>query len=147
MDGLANTMLGNDGSDQLFGDGGNDLIFGGDGWDQLLGGAGNDRLFGGKGNDLLVGGAGNDMLFGEEGSDVFQFGATGARGEADVILDFKVGEDRIPLVEGVTVTGQTFQDGLAILTLSTGGTITLVGVSTISEMSKLFATPHDIWWL
>lgn len=72
---------------------------------------GNDRLSGGDGSDLLVGGAGSDLLTGGDGRDVFQFGARGARRDADVIKDFTLGEDKIQLVDGVTVASHAFRDG------------------------------------
>ena len=144
---LANEISGGDGSDRLFGLNGNDSLFGGDGWDLLFGGNGDDRLFGQDGNDLLVGGAGNDTLTGGDGRDVFQFGLTGTRREADVITDFKIGEDKIQLVDGVTVTGHTFQNGSTMLALSNGGSITLAGVSGLTSTNQLLASAQDFWWV
>ena len=60
-------------SDELFGDGGNDIILGGtqatDEADMLFGGEGKDTLFGHYGADLLNGGGGEDLLI----SDQFSF--------------------------------------------------------------------------
>lgn len=50
---LANELVGNGGSDTLYGFAENDT---------LLGGGGSDRLFGGTGIDMMDGGAGNDRL-------------------------------------------------------------------------------------
>ncbi|HMP56918.1 MAG TPA: calcium-binding protein, partial [Novosphingobium sp.] len=95
---LANEISGGSGNDLLSGLGGADTIGGNDGNDTLLGGAGNDSLFGGQGDDVLVGGLGRDVLNGGPGADIFRFETltdtrTGAN--ADVIVGFAVGEDRI----------------------------------------------------
>ncbi|MCE1116558.1 immunoglobulin-like domain-containing protein, partial [Pseudomonas sp. NMI795_08] len=101
----ADTLLGGDGNDIIFGQGGNDYLDGGKGNDILLGGSGNDTLLGGEGNDLLFGGAGNDTLIGGKGDDIMT-GGTGAdtfvwkAGDLgnDVIKDFNVKEgDRLDL--------------------------------------------------
>jgi serralysin len=94
-DGNAGRFIdGTDGSDVIYGNGGNDNIEGGDGHDviyggsgndflagdfdndRLYGGAGDDRLMGGWDNDLLNGGAGADHLDGHENNDTIQ-GSTG----------------------------------------------------------------------
>jgi len=51
-----------DGSFNVIGGKGNDILTGGDGNDQLSGNAGNDILFGGKGADLLFGGHQHDTF-------------------------------------------------------------------------------------
>jgi Ca2+-binding RTX toxin-like protein len=72
---LSNDITGNVGQDRIEGRGGDDDLFGKDGLDYLLGGNGMDRLFGGNDNDLLDGGAGNDTLYGDAGLDQL-FGGT-----------------------------------------------------------------------
>ena len=57
-------LRGNEGDNNLYGNGGVDI---------LIGGAGNDSLYGGDGDDLLDGGAGNDSLSGGSGNDVYRF--------------------------------------------------------------------------
>ena len=52
--GLANTIIGNDGDDDLQGGGENDTLNGAGGNDTLSGQAGNDSMNGGKGDDLYV---------------------------------------------------------------------------------------------
>lgn len=121
------TILGGAGADKLYGDAGADLLFGGEGGDLLIGGSGNDNVQGGDGNDILVGGLGNDTLSGGSGADTFVFNSPGRR-EKDVILDFTLGEDFLSLQSGVTITGQAEINGSTILTLSTGATVTLVGI-------------------
>lgn len=88
------------GNDTVYGDAGNDALSGGDGNDRLFGGIGNDNLNGGGGNDILDGGAGRDIVQGGAGRDVFVIGrGTGGRtlNGADLIFDFRRGEDRIGL--------------------------------------------------
>ncbi|WP_279306683.1 calcium-binding protein [Microvirga solisilvae] len=85
--------------DVIYGKSGKDSLKGNAGHDMLVGGGGNDALNGGAGNDRLVGGTGVDVLTGGTGRDVFVFGKgdTGIRSKRDIILDFKVKEDRIDL--------------------------------------------------
>lgn len=111
--------------------GNDDKLYGGLGSDKLYGGKGNDRLSGGLGDDLLVGGSGNNSLIGGLGKDTFGFGfdATGK----DVIKDFSYCVDKIKLYDGITVTGMTRVSGDTVLQLSTGGTITLVGVPKVND--------------
>ena len=88
------TIVGNNGSNELFGTrfadlirglggddeiearGGNDRVYGGAGNDEIDGDAGNDSLYGDGGNDEIDGGDGNDVLFGGTGHDELD-GGTG----------------------------------------------------------------------
>ncbi len=63
-------LYGLSGNDIIFGFGGEDRLYGGADRDVLYGGAGNDELYGGTGKDLLYGGAGNDKLYGGPDNDV-----------------------------------------------------------------------------
>lgn len=102
-------LLGQDGADQLRGGGNNDVLLGGLGEDSLQGGSGADRLQGqqgddvlrgGGGNDVLIGGGGRDQLVGNGGADEFRYtrpGDSGLGQEADRIVDFRPGVDRIGL--------------------------------------------------
>jgi Ca2+-binding RTX toxin-like protein len=101
---LNDIIKGGNGSDRIFGGEGHDLIYGEAGDDWIWGNNGQDRIWGGSGNDYLTGGLGNDQF-------VF------ASGEGmDTINDFRVGEDVICLVNGLTfsdlsmttVLGNTF---------------------------------------
>ena len=80
------------GNDVLLGSSGKDSIYGGAGSDRIKGGDDNDEIHGGKGNDVIYGGAGNDKIYGEDGVDVI-FGDTPAN-DAMVIAreDDAVGE-------------------------------------------------------
>ena len=66
--GLALTLVGGDGDDE---------VRGGDGVDVLRGGAGNDTLIGGRGNDVVLGQDGSDQLVWNDGdgSDMLEGGA------------------------------------------------------------------------
>nr|WP_304665064.1 calcium-binding protein [Pseudomonas savastanoi] len=100
----AETIYGDETSEQLDGLGGNDQIYGLAGNDVLLGGAGDDLLDGGMGLDTLDGGAGNDMLYGGSGNDTYLFQRGGGQ---DVIYDrdWTAGNiDTIKLAPGIVST-------------------------------------------
>ena len=121
-------LLGGGGNDVLTGSDGNDRLAGQEGDDTLAGGPGDDALIGGGGDDVLIGGLGNDWLAGREaedtlaggfgrnvlvgggGHDAFLFNARLDVGLLlgfddplghSLIVDFKVGEDRIELEQAV----------------------------------------------
>jgi Ca2+-binding RTX toxin-like protein len=111
-------------------------------------GWGRDTLFGDNGNDVLDGGEGNDILAGGHGNDILQFGrACGT----DTITDFKVGNDHIQLLDGLTlasksgVVSDVDGDGGVddtTLTLVDGagtvqGTVEVLGVSNVADWSAL----------
>lgn len=84
----------------IAGRGGDDTVIGSAGGDTLQGMNGADVLGGGLGSDTIVGGRGVDRLTGGTDADLFVFGErhTGrSAAQADVILDFVSGEDRIDL--------------------------------------------------
>jgi Ca2+-binding RTX toxin-like protein/pimeloyl-ACP methyl ester carboxylesterase len=114
--GLAVTIAGTDGPDNLVGtsgpdviaalggddvvsaNSGDDIVCGGAGADRLLGARGADRLFGAEGNDVLDGGDGADTLDGGDGTDQLLGGADGDAlvGGADAdTLDGGSGRDTI----------------------------------------------------
>ena len=74
-------------------------ISGNNGVNTLKGGGGNDSLSGLDGNDVLEGAGGKDNMTGGTGADSFRFLATSdsAVGNADELLDFVSGTDRIDL--------------------------------------------------
>lgn len=114
---------GQKGSDRLIGGAGNDQLLGKDGLDTLNGGKGDDVLSGGQGDDVLNGGAGRDFLRGGQGADIFKFDAvdfTVGRKDADVILDFKQGTDKVQ-VEGYTLGTSTFTQNGRILDFDVDG--------------------------
>jgi Ca2+-binding RTX toxin-like protein len=104
------TMDGGDGKDTLAGDEGNDRITGGagndsayayTGDDRISGGDGNDTLSGDGGKDILAGGAGADSLYGGSEADAFIFASAPGAENADYVIDFEVGIDRILLDDDV----------------------------------------------
>ena len=121
---LDNRLEGGGGSDTLIGGAGNDTLSGKNGDDRLEGGLGDDRLFGGFGNDTLLGG---------DGADIFTFKAADGGGR-DLILDFKLGIDRIDARElGFASLDAVLSHAVAngastILTADNGEIITLQNV-------------------
>lgn len=101
-------LKGGKGNDILTGSNGNDKLEGGKGFDTLSGGAGNDILDGGKGKDILTGGMGLD-LFELEGRS-----ATNTLDLADIITDFKKGEDILNLKYGLGFTNINITQGTGI---------------------------------
>ncbi|WPZ34021.1 DUF4347 domain-containing protein [Thalassobaculum sp. OXR-137] len=133
----ADILCGNNAADRLHGNGGGDLVYGNAGDDGLWGEDGADTLYGGQGADTLSGGAGDDRLFGNLGADVFRFGDADG---ADTVHDFTIGQDVLAVAAGVNGSGiATTADllarltddgaGNALLDLSAGNSVTLIGVS------------------
>lgn len=113
---------------------GNDTVYGGDGNDVVFGGQNEDRLFGDAGDDTLSGDLGNDTLTGGAGADRFVMAANNPG--SDQVTDFNFAEgDRIQLAAGLSFTTGT-SNGNAVLSLSNGGTLTLVGVSASAVQSS-----------
>ena len=83
------------GRDRVDGLGGNDVLVGGNGRDTLLGGDGNDLILGGNGKDQLTGGAGSDFLEGNNAPDSLNTqdavggndAAVGGRGPDSCVVD------------------------------------------------------------
>ena len=101
-------LKGSKGNDILTGSNGNDKLEGGKGFDTLSGGAGNDILDGGKGKDILTGGIGSD-LFELEGRS-----AANTLPLADLIRDFKKGEDILKLKDGLGFANINITQGTGI---------------------------------
>ena len=139
---LSSTLeaLGDTGGVALGTGGGVDWIAGGSGDDLLSGGGGVDALSGGAGGDTLMGGTGNDFLAGGAGDDIFVFGANSGD---DRIEDFNLAEDILRLTDGVTIAGTAEQDADGngaldtVATLSDGATVTLLGISGLSDPDDL----------
>ncbi len=66
------TISGNAGSDDIYGEDGNDVLNGGDDSDDLYGGSGNDVLNGDLGNDYFTNDGGNDTINGGSGIDSYK---------------------------------------------------------------------------
>ncbi len=89
-----------------------------------IGGAGNglaNILYGNEGDNVLSGGGGADKLYGGGGSDIFLFDVRETAGNADTIMDFQQGIDRI------AIDRDAFADvtGLAYGSRATSGDMTL----------------------
>ena len=134
-------IYGGEGNDTIDGGAGNDWIRGDAGDDSITGGIGDDSIGGNEGNDTIDGGAGDDFIYGGEGDDSLTGGAdtdTFVFGEGhgnDTITDFVDGTDLIDLSAlGITnFAALSIADdgnGNAVITTSTGNTITLTGVAT-----------------
>lgn len=96
-------VIGGAGDDTLTGDRSDNI---------LLGSTGNDVLSGGGGSDVIDGGLGRDRLSGGQGADIFLFrsAADSPVGAADMITDFRGGQDKIDLMD---VSGATLSFGKA----------------------------------
>ncbi|MEL7226557.1 MAG: hypothetical protein AAGL17_17410, partial [Cyanobacteria bacterium J06576_12] len=128
---------GDRGNDIIFGGQGKDKLMGGDGNDELIGGTGNDKLIGGRGNDRLSGGEGRDKLTGGKGQDTFVLASGGRLPVADVITDFRFGQDKL-LVLGVGFRDLSFQ-GNKISIERTGFSIAFIRIKQSRYcLNKLF---------
>ena len=67
--------------------------------ENAVGGSGNDRIMGNSADNVLIGGAGADTLVGGGGWNTFKFNAfsDSTRTQADLLLDFNTGQDKIDL--------------------------------------------------
>jgi Ca2+-binding RTX toxin-like protein len=82
------SMIGDNGNNQMHGFLGNDKMFGGDGNDWMVGYEGNDEINGGSGADKIQGYPGADRIFGGEGNDVIWHDSEGmarSDGSRDII--------------------------------------------------------------
>jgi len=128
-------VVGGKDNDSLTGEIGADIVYGNIGADTCDGGDGDDIVRGGQDNDLVLGGAGTDYVSGDRGDDTVTGGAGADSfhtfGEAglDRVTDFNLGEgDRVQLDPGTQYTlSQVGAD--AVITMTGGGQMVLVGVS------------------
>ncbi|HEY0838368.1 MAG TPA: M10 family metallopeptidase [Azospirillum sp.] len=126
-------VFGSVGADQLYGNMMNDVVYGEAGDDSIFGGQGNDQLFGGQGNDFIAGNLGDDTMTGGAGADRFVFNGN------DVVADFNAAEgDRMALSAGVTYAVGAGSGG-ALVTFSTGATVTLTGFSATQVTADWFS--------
>ena len=122
------------------------LVLGGREDDILTGNIGTGLLVGGEGNDILIGGIGNDTLTGGTGADTFSLNADEAGYGNATIIDYSFAEgDKIDLIGFNGVTGfadldiANNADGNAVITLASGSTITVQGVSASDLTATNFA--------
>lgn len=79
--------------------------------ENAIGGAGNDRITGHGVDNKLTGGAGADNLTGGGGYNTFIYKSAGdsPRDNADLLMDFTTGKDKIDLTEMRQETQLTFE--------------------------------------
>jgi Ca2+-binding RTX toxin-like protein len=139
------TLSGHGGTDALYGDNGDDKLAGGAGIDYLYGDSGNDTLDGGTEGDVLFGGKGNDIVTGGLGADKFVFAPQYGN---DRIMDFKASEgDKLffldffstPMTEKDFLSKYVTDTGNDLLISLPGGSITLVGVANVGDLTGLIA--------
>ena len=146
--------------DTLNGGAGDDRVFGGDGSDIVRGGDGNDlvkvggqyggpdygeseQAFGDAGNDnLSAHGTGGDTLTGGSGSDLFLFNEVWGGSGSHIVTDFQNGADQLGL-QFVNFNGNfaawfasrgAVVGGNVVLTLDSGDTVTLMGLTSVSQL-------------
>jgi Ca2+-binding RTX toxin-like protein len=139
--GVADTINGEAGPDTISGGGGADTLSGGGDNDTLTGGGGADTINGNGGNDVINGGNGDDNMDpgASLGNDVFVFQTTFGN---DTITGFgatpsaTVGQDLLD-IRALGITAATFNANVTrvaqgtntLITITGGGTITLIGVA------------------
>jgi hypothetical protein len=94
-----------EGADQIFANGGNDVVRAGGGDDRVFGGLGNDTLSGDAGGDVLDGGVGNDAVFGGSGNDTITLGA------GVDLIDGGADRDTVIVRDGQASAGSTLFGG------------------------------------
>ena len=124
-------ILGEIGDDVIEAGSGNDTIFGDFGDDYIHGAEGDDVINGGGGNDTIDGGSGFDTMLGGAGADVFEFNIEDfAAGEADIVGDFRIGEDTI-VIKGASEDDITIDPTTNSISIN-GGIITIGGAKVSS---------------
>ena len=126
----SNTLKGDRRGNEIKAGAGDDRVFGNGGKDTLYGEAGDDEMYGGADDDTLNGGPGDDILDGGPGADTFVF--TPGNGN-DYVMDFQSGEDKIDLsmFDSPSTNDTISGDDNYTIELPDGGTITLLGVTTV----------------
>ncbi|WP_331774714.1 calcium-binding protein [Sulfurospirillum sp. 1612] len=103
LDSNDHLISGDDYSNWLIGNRGNDIVFAGKGNDYISGGDGDNMIFAGEGDDNINTGSGNDMIYGDDGSDQIYAGDgndTLIGGKGDDTLFGQSGDDTIYGGEG-----------------------------------------------
>ncbi|WDG44224.1 M10 family metallopeptidase C-terminal domain-containing protein [Pseudomonas synxantha] len=92
--------------------------------ENAVGGSGNDRIIGNSADNVLIGGAGADCLVGGGGWNTFKFNAfaDSTRTQADLLLDFNTGQDKIDLSQ-MSIDGKVAFNFVEEYTGKTGDTI------------------------
>ena len=135
IQGTENDVWGGDGDDVITGEDNQADIRGENGNDTIITGSTNQSLLGGAGNDYLDSGAGPDYISTGDGNDtvVIRKGDGGVnRSDADWVVDFTDGSDKIKLV------GTTFAE--LSITQSSSSTIISYGDEYLASCSNFVAT-------
>lgn len=129
-DALNDTIAGGAGADMLSGAAGNDVLFSTSSDSTVASDSDSDTLDGGLGDDTLVLGTG-DVATGGDGADAFILAPDVAG--AVTVTDFDAATDMLVVEatdpDDITIVGQTTDVGGLVITLSSGGSILLQGVS------------------
>ena len=90
---------------------------------------------------FATGNLGNDLLTGGSGADTFGFSLpnSGIASGNDTITDFNVGEGDRLLITGQSYAVASNGAGGTLLTLSSGGTINLLGIDPNAVNSSFFS--------
>ncbi len=120
----ADFVNGNVGRDEVRGGSDADTCHGGSEDDFVSGDMGDDNVYGDLGNDRLIGGQGNDWLYGEAGNDYYMIDGLGN----DYFSDTS-GTDAARCMDGVTAISDTMVGSNRVLTLNTGGSVTILNNS------------------
>ncbi len=135
-------IYGGEGNDTINGGNGNDKLYGEDGDDEIRGGAGNDRLYGGAGNDDLQGGSGDDQMSGGQGDDTL-FGGSGNDeihgNKGNNILDGGSGDDTITSGDQSSTLDGGGDDDTLVLRMNKGGDHEATGGAGADEFQFIYS--------
>lgn len=109
-----------------------ETVYGTNNGNKIVGDNANDTLVGGTGNDTIVAGKGNNTLTGGGGTDTFE-----NTGGHDVITDFKAASHDVVEITG-TIHDITSAPGGAIVHLSNGGSVELLGIAANAVQASWF---------
>jgi len=115
-------------------------ITGGSGNDVITGSLGNDVLNGSVGNDSISAGLGNDTLVGDAGNDTFTFVSVTGLTNADSV-DGGAGTDTVTLTGNTAFAASNYFDNVKnIETITLGNTNTLINIVTQDALVAAAAT-------
>ena len=139
-DGIAATIVGTDGDDELTGTTGDDVIAGLGGQDTIDGGGGNDVLCGDAGADVVVGGTGSDRIFGGDNGLVPRVEAA-PEPRGDTLVPGP-GDDHVDLGANTFNAGDyNSNDTLDLSDAAAGVAVDLVAGSAVGEGSDVIVVP------
>ncbi len=128
--GVASSITGGQGVDNIAGSSANDTIYGGTGNDVIVANGGNDTVYGDEGNDNITATSGNNVIFGGLGADTITLG-TGFDA-----VNAGDGDDRI--IAGSNLDGLDMVNGGAGFdTLVVGGVSSDVFLQSVSGVEQL----------